>query len=62
MVNRMTGSGSEGASPPRIDTRVTASLMELGFSQYEARTYAGLIGRDPMTGYAIAKDTLVPQS
>jgi HTH-type transcriptional regulator, sugar sensing transcriptional regulator len=57
----MTGSGSEGGSPPGIDTRVTAALTELGFSQYEARTYTGLIGREPMTGYAIAKDTLVPQ-
>lgn len=56
----MTGSGS-GGSPPGIDARVTAALTELGFSQYEARTYAGLIGREPMTGYAIAKDTLVPQ-
>ena len=57
----MTGSASEGGSLPGIDTRVIAALTELGFSQYEARTYAGLIGREPMTGYAIAKDTLVPQ-
>ena len=57
----MTGSAPEGGVTPAIDTRVTAALTELGFSQYEARTYAGLIGREPMTGYAIAKDTLVPQ-
>ena len=57
----MTGSAPEAGGPPGIDTRVTAALTELGFSQYEARTYAGLIGREPMTGYAIAKDTLVPQ-
>lgn len=57
----MTGNGSEGGNPAGIDARVTAALTELGFSQYEARTYAGLIGREPMTGYAIAKDTLVPQ-
>jgi HTH-type transcriptional regulator, sugar sensing transcriptional regulator len=57
----MTGSASEGGSQPGIDTRVIAALTDLGFSQYEARTYAGLIGREPMTGYAIAKDTLVPQ-
>jgi sugar-specific transcriptional regulator TrmB len=57
----MTGSAAEGGGPPTIDTRVTAALTELGFSQYEARTYAGLIGREPMTGYAVAKDTLVPQ-
>lgn len=57
----MSGSASEGGGAPAIDARVTAALTELGFSQYEARTYAGLIGREPMTGYAIAKDTLVPQ-
>ena len=57
----MTGSGSENGSAPGLDAGVIAALAELGFSQYEARTYAGLIGREPMTGYAIAKDTLVPQ-
>jgi sugar-specific transcriptional regulator TrmB len=57
----MTGSGSDSSSAPGIDAGVIAALTELGFSQYEARTYAGLIGREPMTGYAIAKDTLVPQ-
>jgi sugar-specific transcriptional regulator TrmB len=46
---------------PRAPGKVVDSLMELGFSQYEARTYAGLVGREPMTGYAIAKDTGVPQ-
>jgi sugar-specific transcriptional regulator TrmB len=56
----MAGSAAEGG-PPAIDARVTEALTELGFSQYEARTYTGLIGREPMTGYAIAKDTLVPQ-
>lgn len=57
----MSGSASEGGAAPAIDARVTTALTELGFSQYEARTYAGLIGREPMTGYAIAKETLVPQ-
>jgi HTH-type transcriptional regulator, sugar sensing transcriptional regulator len=57
----MSGSGSEGGNTAGIDARVTAALTDLGFSQYEARTYAGLIGREPMTGYAIAKETLVPQ-
>ena len=56
----MTGSASEGTAPA-VDARVTTALTELGFSQYEARTYVGLIGREPMTGYAIAKETLVPQ-
>ena len=57
----MTSSAPDGGGPSAIDSRVTAALTELGFSQYEAKTYTGLIGREPMTGYAIAKDTLVPQ-
>jgi sugar-specific transcriptional regulator TrmB len=27
-------------------------LIDLGFSQYEAQAYVGLIGREPMTGAA----------
>ena len=57
----MSASASEGSASPAVDARVTAALTELGFSQYEAKTYTGLIGREPMTGYAIAKETLVPQ-
>jgi HTH-type transcriptional regulator, sugar sensing transcriptional regulator len=40
---------------------VIDALADLGFPRYEARTYAGLIGRGPMTGYAVAKETQVPQ-
>jgi sugar-specific transcriptional regulator TrmB len=36
------------------------TLVELGFSEYEARTYLGLVGRTPVTGYAVAKATRVP--
>jgi HTH-type transcriptional regulator, sugar sensing transcriptional regulator len=54
----MAGQVSRSSQP---DTAVAAALVGLGFSQYEARTYAGLIGRGPMTGYAIAKQTGVPQ-
>jgi HTH-type transcriptional regulator, sugar sensing transcriptional regulator len=45
----------------RSAANVVAALSNLGFSQYEARTYAGLIGSEPLTGYAIAKNTQVPQ-
>jgi sugar-specific transcriptional regulator TrmB len=37
------------------------SLQELGFSQYEARCYVGLINKEPQTGYSVAKATGVPQ-
>ena len=37
-------------------------LVELGFSQYEARAYLGLLGAaEPMTGYALSNSTGVPQ-
>jgi sugar-specific transcriptional regulator TrmB len=39
----------------------TARLIELGFSSYEARTYVGLLGTGPATGYAVAGATGVPQ-
>lgn len=38
-------------------------LTELGFSQYEAQAYRGLLVADePQTGYALAKATGMPQS
>jgi sugar-specific transcriptional regulator TrmB len=40
----------------------TAELLgELGFSQYEARAYIGLLGQDPQTGYALSVRTQLPQ-
>jgi sugar-specific transcriptional regulator TrmB len=42
-------------------TRAVEQLAELGFSQYEARAYVGLLGADPMTGYALANRTGIPQ-
>jgi HTH-type transcriptional regulator, sugar sensing transcriptional regulator len=41
--------------------RFVGSLLELGFSQYEARCYVGLLGPEPQTGYGVAKLTGVPQ-
>ena len=36
-------------------------LIDLGFSQYEAQAYVGLLGREPMTGYALSGVTGIPQ-
>jgi sugar-specific transcriptional regulator TrmB len=36
-------------------------LIELGFSQYEAQAYVGLLGHEPLTGYALANVTGIPQ-
>lgn len=37
------------------------ALHELGFSQYEAKCYVGLMAAEPQTGYRVAKGTGVPQ-
>lgn len=37
------------------------ALLDLGFSQYEARCYVGLLGPQAQTGYGVAKLTGVPQ-
>jgi sugar-specific transcriptional regulator TrmB len=41
--------------------KVVSQLVMLGFSQYEARTYVGLVGKQAMTGYALSNATQVPQ-
>jgi HTH-type transcriptional regulator, sugar sensing transcriptional regulator len=48
---------------PKSDTkaRLVAKLMRLGFSQYEAKAYVGLLISGPQTGYALSKVTDVPQ-
>lgn len=45
--------------PPRDGA--VRRLMELGFSQYEAQAYVGLVGHEPLTGYALANVTGIPQ-
>jgi HTH-type transcriptional regulator, sugar sensing transcriptional regulator len=37
------------------------SLFELGFSQYEAKCYVGLMAPEPQTGYRVSVVTGVPQ-
>ena len=40
---------------------IAERLTRLGFSQYEARTYLGLLQADGTTGYTLANETGVPQ-
>jgi HTH-type transcriptional regulator, sugar sensing transcriptional regulator len=40
---------------------IAERLTQLGFSQYEARTYVGLLMSDSATGYSVANETGVPQ-
>lgn len=42
-------------------TAAVERLIELGFSQYEAQAYVGLLGREPQTGYGLANITGIPQ-
>ncbi|HEY74644.1 MAG TPA: TrmB family transcriptional regulator [Thermoflexia bacterium] len=37
-------------------------LMRLGFSEYEAKAYIGLLRKNPITGYELSKLTGVPRS
>src|SRR5579872_1521680 len=40
---------------------IAEKLTQLGFSQYEARTYVGLLVAGGATGYSVANETGVPQ-
>jgi len=44
-----------------VEDEIVGQLTELGFSVYEARAYVGLLGQEPMTGYALANLTGIPQ-
>jgi sugar-specific transcriptional regulator TrmB len=48
-------------SDVEVNKGFVQSLLELGFSQYEARCYVGLLGPQAQTGYGVAKITGVPQ-
>jgi DNA-binding MarR family transcriptional regulator len=40
---------------------LTKSLQTFGFSDYEARAYVALMGREPLNGYELAKAAAVPR-
>lgn len=46
---------------PEPAISIAERLTQLGFSQYEARTYVGLLVAGDATGYTIANETGVPQ-
>ncbi len=37
-------------------------LMDLGFTEYEAKTYVALLRTNPATGYQVSKDAGIPRS
>ncbi|MFO0753225.1 MAG: helix-turn-helix domain-containing protein [Thermodesulfovibrionales bacterium] len=45
-----------------VVNKITLHLMEIGFSEYEARTYVALLGNNPATAYELARTSGVPSS
>ncbi len=45
-----------------MDIKPVAALEQLGFSNYEARAYVGLLQQNPVTGYQLSKSSGVPRS
>lgn len=41
---------------------VTAQLQQLGFSEYEARTYVALLRQSPQNGYELARSSGLPRA
>lgn len=48
-------------APATETSDLVQALHELGFSQYEAKCYVGLMAAEPQTGYRVSKATGVPQ-
>lgn len=45
-----------------IPEELLGKLIKLGFTNYEARTYLGLLRSNPATGYEVSQQTDVPRS
>ncbi len=52
---------ADSASAATTTSDLVGALHELGFSQYEAKCYVGLMAAEPQTGYRVSKATGVPQ-
>ena len=46
----------------KIEGSEVVQLMSLGFSEYEARVYIGLLRKSPATAYEISKNTGIPRA
>ena len=45
-----------------VNKKITDSLIQLGFSKYEAKTYCSLLVQNPATAYEVAKESFIPTS
>jgi sugar-specific transcriptional regulator TrmB len=59
MVPLWTGSTQKGGA---LKSNSIHKLMEIGFSEYEAKAYLALLRENPVTGYQLSKTSGVPRS
>ena len=45
-----------------MNDQLLPQLVKLGFSEYEAKAYIALLGKNPVSGYELAKQSGVPRS
>ena len=45
-----------------VVNKIISHLIEVGFSEYEAKVYASLVKTNPATAYEIAKNSGIPTS
>jgi sugar-specific transcriptional regulator TrmB len=45
-----------------MSEQLLPKLIKLGFSEYEAKAYIALLGKNPVSGYELAKQSGVPRS
>jgi HTH-type transcriptional regulator, sugar sensing transcriptional regulator len=45
-----------------MNDQLQAQMLKLGFSEYEAKAYIALLGKNPISGYELAKQSGVPRS
>jgi sugar-specific transcriptional regulator TrmB len=45
-----------------MNEQLLPRLVKLGFSEYEAKAYIALLGKNPVSGYELAKQSGVPRS
>jgi sugar-specific transcriptional regulator TrmB len=45
-----------------MNDQLLPNLVKLGFSEYEAKAYIALLGKNPVSGYELAKQSGVPRS
>lgn len=61
-INGSPGGPGNGEIMNEIPEELLGKLIKLGFTNYEARTYLGLLRSNPATGYEVSQQTDVPRS